>query len=57
MSMKRSLRVAAAGLGYWGPNIARNLAAFPDGDRVSLEPLQRSLDGARSEGLARAVAL
>jgi len=24
------LRVAVAGLGYWGPNLARNLAALPD---------------------------
>jgi predicted dehydrogenase len=24
------MRVAVAGLGYWGPNIARNLAALPD---------------------------
>ena len=26
----RPLRVAVAGLGYWGPNIARNFAALPD---------------------------
>jgi predicted dehydrogenase len=25
-----TLRVAVAGLGYWGPNLARNLAALPD---------------------------
>jgi predicted dehydrogenase len=30
MTTKRRLRVAVAGLGYWGPNIARNLAALPD---------------------------
>ena len=30
MTTKRPLRVAVAGLGYWGPNIARNLAALPD---------------------------
>jgi len=24
------LRVAVAGLGYWGPNLARNLASLPD---------------------------
>jgi predicted dehydrogenase len=29
MSSERPLRVAVAGLGYWGPNIARNLAALP----------------------------
>jgi predicted dehydrogenase len=28
MTTKRRLRVAVAGLGYWGPNIARNLAAL-----------------------------
>ncbi len=28
MTTKRPLRVAVAGLGYWGPNIARNLAAL-----------------------------
>jgi predicted dehydrogenase len=30
MPTERPLRVAVAGLGYWGPNIARNLAALPD---------------------------
>src|SRR5919198_1891264 len=30
MTTERPLRVAVAGLGYWGPNIARNLAALPD---------------------------
>src|SRR3954451_15101396 len=30
MTTKRRLRVAVAGLGYWGPNIARNLAALPE---------------------------
>src|SRR5215213_586542 len=29
MTTERPLRVAVAGLGYWGPNIARNLAALP----------------------------
>jgi len=29
MTTGRVLRVAVAGLGYWGPNIARNLAALP----------------------------
>jgi predicted dehydrogenase len=29
MTTERQLRVAVAGLGYWGPNIARNLAALP----------------------------
>jgi predicted dehydrogenase len=30
MTTERPLQVAVAGLGYWGPNIARNLAALPD---------------------------
>jgi predicted dehydrogenase len=30
MGTERPLRVAVAGLGYWGPNIARNLAALPN---------------------------
>jgi predicted dehydrogenase len=30
MTTERPLRIAVAGLGYWGPNIARNLAALPD---------------------------
>ena len=30
MTTERPLRVAVAGLGYWGPNIARNLAALPN---------------------------
>jgi predicted dehydrogenase len=30
MTTERPLRVAVAGLGYWGPNIARNFAALPD---------------------------
>jgi predicted dehydrogenase len=29
MTTDRPLRVAVAGLGYWGPNIARNFAALP----------------------------
>src|SRR5919204_3686250 len=34
MTIERPLRVAVAGLGYWGPNIARNLAALPDVELV-----------------------
>jgi predicted dehydrogenase len=30
MATERPLRVAVAGLGYWGPNIARNFARVPD---------------------------
>jgi predicted dehydrogenase len=29
MTTERSLRVAVAGLGYWGPNLARNFAGMP----------------------------
>jgi predicted dehydrogenase len=32
MTTTRPMRVAVAGLGYWGPNIARNLAALPDAE-------------------------
>jgi predicted dehydrogenase len=32
MTTGRSLRVAVAGLGYWGPNIARNVARLPDAE-------------------------
>jgi predicted dehydrogenase len=32
MASDRPLRVGVAGLGYWGPNIARNLAALPDAE-------------------------
>jgi predicted dehydrogenase len=32
MTTDRPLRVAVAGLGYWGPNIARNLTALPDAE-------------------------
>jgi predicted dehydrogenase len=32
MTIERPLRVAVAGLGYWGPNIARNVADLPDAE-------------------------
>jgi predicted dehydrogenase len=32
MTSERPLRIAVAGLGYWGPNIARNFAALPDAE-------------------------
>jgi predicted dehydrogenase len=32
MTTERPLRVAVAGLGYWGPNIARNFAGLPDAE-------------------------
>src|SRR5919106_3940527 len=34
MTTDRPLRVAVAGLGYWGPNIARNVARLPDAELV-----------------------
>jgi predicted dehydrogenase len=49
-------RVGVVGLGYWGPNLARNLAAIDgcelawlcDRDEHALAKLQRSLPGARA---------
>jgi predicted dehydrogenase len=32
MTTDGQLRIAVAGLGYWGPNIARNFAALPDAE-------------------------
>ncbi|HEX2104121.1 MAG TPA: Gfo/Idh/MocA family oxidoreductase [Solirubrobacteraceae bacterium] len=32
MSAARRVRVGVAGLGYWGPNLARNFAALPDAE-------------------------
>jgi predicted dehydrogenase len=50
------VRVGVVGLGYWGPNLARNLAGIPgcelawlcDRDEQALAKLQRSLPGART---------
>jgi predicted dehydrogenase len=52
------VRVGVAGLGYWGPNLARNLAAIPgcelvwlcDSDEAKREKLARSYPGARTTG-------
>jgi predicted dehydrogenase len=52
------MRVAVAGLGYWGPNIARNLAALPevelawccDSSQTSRERVAPSFPGARFTG-------
>jgi predicted dehydrogenase len=33
---KRPIRVGVAGLGYWGPNLARNFAALPDCELIWL---------------------
>jgi predicted dehydrogenase len=51
-----TIRVGVVGLGYWGPNLARNLAAIDgcelrwlcDRDEHALAKLQRSLPGARA---------
>jgi predicted dehydrogenase len=32
MTTVRPIRIAVAGLGYWGPNIARNVARLPDAE-------------------------
>jgi len=52
------VRVGVAGLGYWGPNLARNLAAIPgcelrwlcDPDPAAREKLARTFPGARATG-------
>jgi predicted dehydrogenase len=52
------IRVGVVGLGYWGPNLARNLAAIPgcelawlcDGDEQRLARLAPSFPGARLAG-------
>jgi predicted dehydrogenase len=51
-----TVRVGVVGLGYWGPNLARNLAAIPgcevswlcDASQEAREKLQRSYPTARS---------
>jgi predicted dehydrogenase len=53
---QRSVRVGVVGLGYWGPNLARNLAAIPgcelawlcDADERARERLAPSFPGART---------
>ena len=55
---KRPVRVGVVGLGYWGPNIARNLAAIEgcelrwvcDADVERRERLATSFPGARTSG-------
>jgi predicted dehydrogenase len=57
-AQRRQVRVGIVGLGYWGPNLARNLAAIPDCElawlcdasaqaRAKLEP---AFPGARATG-------
>ena len=56
-----TITVGVAGLGYWGPNLARNFAAIPgcelawlcDGDPAALERVAGTLPHARrTEALA-----
>ncbi len=55
------MRVGVAGLGYWGPNLARNLAAIPgcelawlcDSDEATRERVARAHPGARRDGRSR----
>ncbi len=56
--MSATVRVGVAGLGYWGPNLARNLAAIPgcelrwlcDSDPAKRDKLARAYPGARATG-------
>ena len=56
--MTRPLTVGVAGLGYWGPNLARNFAAVPgcevtwlcDADASARERVGRTLPAARATG-------
>jgi predicted dehydrogenase len=55
---RRAVRVGIVGLGYWGPNIARNLAAIDgcelrwlcDGDPAAREKLAAAFPSARATG-------
>jgi predicted dehydrogenase len=55
---QRPIRVGVVGLGYWGPNLARNLAAIPgcelawlcDASPEAREKLERSFPSARATG-------
>jgi len=58
MTTERPLRVAVAGLGYWGPNIARNFARLPDvelawccdASETNRERVRQTFPGARLTG-------
>jgi predicted dehydrogenase len=58
MSEEPPVRVGVVGLGYWGPNLARNLAAIPgcelawlcDADERARAKLERSFPNARATG-------
>ena len=39
----RPLRLAAVGLGYWGPNLARNLDELPGAELVVIEGMGHNL--------------
>jgi predicted dehydrogenase len=53
---ERPVRVGVVGLGYWGPNLARNLAAIPgcelawlcDASEQAREPLRAAFPGAQA---------
>ncbi|HEY7962352.1 MAG TPA: Gfo/Idh/MocA family oxidoreductase [Solirubrobacteraceae bacterium] len=55
MSEEQPIRIAVAGLGYWGPNLARNFAAIPgvqvswlcDADEQARARAAQALPGAR----------
>ena len=61
MSDEQTVRVGVVGLGYWGPNLARNFAAIPgcelawlcDASPQARAPLERSFPAARSTGEPR----
>ncbi|MGZ4169863.1 MAG: Gfo/Idh/MocA family protein [Solirubrobacteraceae bacterium] len=56
--MTRPLRLGVAGLGYWGPNLARNFAAIPgsevtwlcDADETARHRVSRTLPAAQATG-------
>ncbi len=56
--MSATVRVGVAGLGYWGPNLARNFGAIPgcelvwlcDSDEAKRDKLARAHPGARTTG-------
>src|SRR5215212_10040341 len=56
--MNGTIRVGVAGLGYWGPNLARNFAGLPgcelawlcDADPQALERVGASIPSARRTG-------
>ena len=61
MSAEKPVRVGVVGLGYWGPNLARNLAAIPgcevtwlcDASESACEHPARTFPGARTTATLR----